>query len=57
MDIQTVGLELCRLLKQMESGCMIDLNFSGGEKKGWVNFLFSAGKQLVRKGFYTWEDL
>ena len=53
VDIQKVVLEHRRILKQFESGCIIDLEFPSEKKVGWIKFPFLAGKQLVWKGFHT----
>ena len=33
--------------------CIIDLDFPGEKKAGWIKFPFLAGKQLVQKGFHS----
>ena len=53
VDIQKVAMELHRLLKQFEYGCIIDLDFPGEKKEDWNKFPFLVGKQLVQKGFHT----
>ena len=53
VDIQKVALELRRVLKQFKYGYIIDLDFLGEKRVGWIKFPFLAGKQLVQKGFHT----